>query len=68
MKAVKKIIHPKNKTVNIQVPESFVDHDVEVLVVPVDTGEKHYDFNSLCGKLKWRGDAIKEQRRLRNEW
>ena len=27
-----------------------------------------YDFSDLTGKLEWKGDAIAEQRRLRNEW
>lgn len=58
----------KKNTVNIRVPASFVDHDIEVLVSPVDTGEKHYDFSFLAGKLKWAGDILKEQRSLRNEW
>jgi hypothetical protein len=27
-----------------------------------------YDFSGLTGRLQWRGDAVTEQRRLRNEW
>ena len=27
-----------------------------------------YDFSDLAGKLQWKGDAVEEQRRLRNEW
>ncbi|MEN8255392.1 MAG: hypothetical protein ABFR33_07980 [Verrucomicrobiota bacterium] len=27
-----------------------------------------YDFSELAGKLKWRGDAVKVQRELRDEW
>lgn len=27
-----------------------------------------YDFSGLAGKLKWRGDAVKVQRALRDEW
>ncbi len=27
-----------------------------------------YDFSDLTGQLEWKGDAIAEQRRLRNEW
>lgn len=27
-----------------------------------------YDFSGLAGRLKWKGDAVKEQRELRNEW
>ena len=27
-----------------------------------------YDFSDLAGKLEWKGDAVTEQRRLRDEW
>ena len=27
-----------------------------------------YDFSDLAGKLQWKGDAVEEQRRLRDEW
>ena len=30
--------------------------------------EKNYDFSGLAGRLKWKGDAVKEQRELRDEW
>ena len=30
--------------------------------------KKNYDFSGLAGRLKWRGDAVKEQRELRDEW
>jgi hypothetical protein len=30
--------------------------------------QKKYDFSDLVGRLKWRGDAVAEQRSLRNEW
>lgn len=26
------------------------------------------DFSDFTGKLEWNGDAVKEQRKLRNEW
>ncbi|KPQ36075.1 MAG: Protein of unknown function (DUF2281) [Phormidesmis priestleyi Ana] len=29
---------------------------------------KTYDFSDLAGQLEWKGDAIKAQRALRNEW
>jgi hypothetical protein len=33
------------------------------------TDEKmHYDFSGLSGRLKWPGDAVEEQRKLRDEW
>ena len=34
----------------------------------VNQGHKDYDFSDLAGKLQWKGDAVKEQRRLRDEW
>lgn len=30
--------------------------------------EKKYDFSDLSGKLEWSGDAVTEQRKLRDEW
>ena len=30
--------------------------------------KSNYDFSDLVGKLQWNGDAVLEQRRLRDEW
>lgn len=30
--------------------------------------QRKNDFSDLAGKLQWRGDAVAEQRRMRNEW
>ena len=27
-----------------------------------------YDFSDLAGKLEWKGDAVTQQRNLRDEW
>jgi hypothetical protein len=27
-----------------------------------------YDFSSLSGRLKWTGNAVEEQRKIRDEW
>lgn len=27
-----------------------------------------YDFSDVQGKLEWKGDAVKAQRKLRDEW
>lgn len=32
------------------------------------SGEARYDFSDLMGRLSWKGNALKEQRRLRNDW
>jgi len=45
--------------------------EADVVVVIHSTrngnGEK-YDFSKLAGKLNWRGNAIAEQRGIRDEW
>lgn len=30
--------------------------------------KEHYDFSGLSGRLKWTGDAVKQQRESRDEW
>lgn len=27
-----------------------------------------YDFSDMSGKLQWQGDAVAQQRRMRDEW
>ena len=29
---------------------------------------KQYDFSDLSGRLQWQGNALQEQKRLRDEW
>ncbi len=29
---------------------------------------KKFDFTNIAGKLEWEGDALEEQKRLRDEW
>ncbi len=48
---------------------------MEVIVLPLEEDEedktlpkKKYDFSRLFGKLEWKGDALAEQRKLRDEW
>ncbi len=31
-------------------------------------GPQKYQFSDLAGKLEWDGDAVAQQRALRNEW
>jgi len=38
-------------------------------MIPIVGDEKpKYDFSDLVGRLEWNGDAVTEQRRLRDEW
>ena len=43
----------------------------EVVIVASSTSSSRnprYDFSDLAGCLRWQGDAVAEQRRLRDEW
>ncbi len=42
-------------------PESF-------LPTPLQPNSAKFDFTDLQGRLQWRGDAVAEQRALRDEW
>jgi hypothetical protein len=33
-----------------------------------DENETSYNFSEFFGKLQWKGDALEEQKRLRDEW
>jgi hypothetical protein len=57
----------------LDMPTQLPPGQVElVLVIQPSTQEipqsKHYDFSDLVGKLSWQGDAVLEQRKVRNEW
>ncbi len=30
--------------------------------------KRAYDFSAVAGKLKWKGDPVKAQRELRDDW
>lgn len=54
----------------LQLLESL-DYVSVVEVSPVKkrkSRKSSYDFSDLSGTLEWKGDAVTEQRRLRNEW
>lgn len=73
MKIIRKILTVKNDTVRIRLPKGMKGQKVEVLITPVEdhtqpVQQEKYDFSDLVGKLTWTGDAVLEQRRLRDEW
>lgn len=41
--------------------------DLPAPVNPHSAGER-YDFSDLAGKLEWKGDALDQQRMIRDEW
>jgi hypothetical protein len=55
----------------LDIPTTYLEKDLEVVLVINETKKQtpvHYDFSDLIGKLDWKGDALAEQKRLRNEW
>jgi hypothetical protein len=68
----------KSEYVRIPQFEKLKNKHVKVIVL-ADTIEKAhgninlnysaaYDFSDLVGKLEWQGDALTEQKALRDEW
>ena len=55
----------------LDIPTTYLEKDLEVVLVIQETQKKpivKYDFSDLIGKLEWKGDALTEQKRLRDEW
>jgi len=34
----------------------------------INTINQKYKFSDIAGKLEWQGDAVQEQRKIRDEW
>jgi len=72
MEAVRKIIEKASVPLMVDIPEEYKDRKVEVIVMtldePAEEPKKKYDFSQFVGKLEWKGDAVAEQRKLRDEW
>ena len=57
----------KDGQLKINIP-NLESGDKEIIVIIEDSNVDRYDFTRLSGRLQWQGDAVKEQRKLRNEW
>lgn len=73
MTAIRKIIENSSNSITIDLPEEYINKKIEVLILPIEENaeqlpKKKYDFSDLIGKLQWKGDALAEQRKLRDEW
>ena len=53
--------------VPVQLPAGTVELVLVVGASPQPNGSK-YNFTGLAGRLEWQGDALEEQRKLRDEW
>ena len=55
----------------VDLPVELSAGPVEVVLVlgtPSPGNGTQYDFSDLIGRLQWKGDAVREQRNLRDEW
>ena len=71
MEVIRKIIDNSGHEVVIPLPENYQRRKLEVIVLPIEEEkepDKKFDFSDLYGKLDWKGDAVAEQRKLRDEW
>ncbi len=76
MEAIRKIIEDAAAQLIIDLPESYHNKKLEVIVLPLEeyVQDDHFerltihDYSNFYGKLHWEGDAVKKQRKLRDEW
>ena len=69
MPVLERLVRPKRNRVSFEVPKGYSKYVCKVIVFPVEDGSRPtYDFSDIVGKLRWKGDAVKEQRALRDEW
>ena len=71
MDALRKIIEHSSNPLKIDLPEAYENKKLEVIVLAIDEKAetiKKYDFSDIAGKLEWKGNALDEQKKLRNEW
>jgi hypothetical protein len=64
----------------LDVPTTLIDKNVEVVITIQEQKDmiskpgsgmkkgKKYDFSHLYQKLEWKGDALREQKKIRSEW
>ena len=69
MPTLERVVRPRRNRISLEIPRKFGKCTFRVVMIPFVEDEKpRYDFSDLVGKLQWKGDAVKEQRRIRDEW
>ena len=69
MPTIQTIARPRRNRVTVSVPEEYKGYSFQVILVPFKEEKKAaYDFSDLAGKLRWKGDPVKIQRRMRDAW
>ena len=54
----------------LDIPTPLDEGEVDVILIIESKSIRtnKYNFQDIAGKLKWNGNAIEEQRKLRDEW
>ena len=69
MPVIERTVRPRRNRVSVEVPSEYNAYTCRVIVVPLQEVKKQkYDFSDFVGKIKWEGDAVAYQRKLRDEW
>ena len=69
MPTLERVVRPRRNRISLEVPREFSKYTFRIVMIPIaEETKSQYDFSDLVGKLQWNGDAVKEQRRLRDEW
>lgn len=69
MPTIQTVARPQRNRISISIPEEYSSYSFQVILVPFKEDEpKKYDMSDLAGKLRWKGDAVKIQRRMRDAW
>ncbi len=58
----------ENEFIKIPEYEKFMHKRIKVVLMSQMDEKITYSFTDLIGKLVWRGNAISEQRAIRDEW
>lgn len=64
LRPLRRIVATEGQTVRVTVETA----DDEPAQIDGNGGHKRYDFSDLAGRLKWEGDPVEIQRKLRDEW
>jgi predicted DNA-binding antitoxin AbrB/MazE fold protein len=67
LKPLKRLTLPEGRHVIISV-ETTETSGREEAAASASSEVKKYDFSDLLGTLSWKGDPVKAQRELRDEW
>ena len=66
---IERTAKPNGTRISLEIPEPFCHFTYRVVMIPIEeTKPRKYDFSRYAGKLQWRGDAVTEQRKIRDEW